>query len=126
MEVLSAFAVALAVYWIVAWFVRLAFTVITLPLAASRAVTQSRVVLDIVRTVVALACGATGLTAALLVLNRFGVAAVGMLPVVIGAAVAATHLLAARKFLRTWQFADDLLSLLGELAGIIAATLVHV
>jgi len=123
-DVLPAFALALAIYWIVAWLARLALTVITLPLAASRSVIQSRVVLDIVRTVVALACGGLGLLAALVTLNRFDVAAAGMLPVAIGVAVAATHLLSARQFLRTRQFADDLLSLFGELAGIAIATLV--
>jgi hypothetical protein len=121
------FLAALIVYPIAAWLVRLALTLLTMPLVKVDAFVRSRPSLGVLRFLVGLGCGAGGVASAMWLAASLGGAPAWVLGAALLALVGLVQLRGAWPFRGTAQFTDDMLSLVGEalgVAGVVAFVLV--
>jgi hypothetical protein len=114
------FVGGLAIAPVAALVVRVALSVLTMPLARLEAVDRSKTALRALRLVVGVACGASAVLA-----SRWVVVALGGVPgvalsVAVAVMTAAFHLVAARQFVGTSQLIDEMFWLVGEELGIAA------
>jgi hypothetical protein len=121
-----AMAAAVLLYAVVGWLVRVAVTAGTAPVARLKALNSSSGALRTLRVAVGFLCGFGALAAAAKVLALLAPAPALALPGVVAVLVGVTHLYWGLPFRGTPQFADDLFSLVGEEAGVIAAALLLV
>jgi hypothetical protein len=124
-DVLS-FVAGLAAAPVAALVVRVALSVLTMPLARLEAVDRSKTALRALRLVVGAACGASALLA-----SRWVVVALGGVPGValslaVAVMTAAFQVSTARQFVGTPQFVDEMFWLAGEELGIAAVVVVTV
>jgi hypothetical protein len=123
-RVIAAYLVALLTYPVAGWLVRVFLTALTSPLSRLGRITQSRRILNLLRTAGGAACGLGGWFAAAWVMGRFGRAPSLVLAGILIGAVAVTHVLGARRLAGGPQFAGEFFSLAGEELGLIAGVVV--
>jgi hypothetical protein len=111
--------VALVVYPVAGWLIRLLLTVITMPLVNVPALLRSRGFLGGLRFLVGTACGAGALGAALWCAGEAPRSALLGLTAAVAVMAAAFHLRGGWALRATPQFADDLLSFAGEELGVL-------
>lgn len=119
MHWIPALVVALAVYLVAALLVRVAVSLLTMPLVGVQSLTHSRLSLASLRLVVGGAAGAGGLAAAAWLVGPLGGGPVLPLVAAVVALVAYLHVHGGWPFRGTPQFANDMVSLLGEEVGVL-------
>ncbi len=121
MRLAAALAAAVIAYPVISWFVRLALTVATLPLAGRVRDSSPRFALPTIRVVCGLVCGGAGVFGAAWIARRLGASATWALPALLLAYVAFAHLPGLRRLAGGPQVGGEALGFAGEALGVVAA-----
>ncbi|MFI5143868.1 MAG: hypothetical protein ACHQQS_15985 [Thermoanaerobaculales bacterium] len=113
----------LIAYPVASWLVRLAVTVLTLPLAGVVREAESRLASRVLRVAGGAICGGGGLVISCLVLALLGAPRSWLLPGLIVAYVAFAHVPGLRRLAGGPQVGDEALSFIGEELGVVAAAI---